>query len=279
MSIEASGPNAEQIEFWNGDAADAWVDGQERMDLMLGPLSAEALKAANVTTGERVLDIGCGCGGTAVQIAEQGASVTGVDISGPMLQRAQQRAEGREDLAFVLADAASHDFEAEHDLVFSRFGVMFFKDPKAAFANIKTALKPGGRLCFLCWQEPKINYWMSVPGRAAAEFLPPPEQPADPKAPGPFAFADANYVEEILGAAGFSNVSVESYIPTMRLGGDIDAAIDFLVRVGPMSRTLADLDAKTRAKALDAVQQSLAPHASADGVALNGACWVVTANA
>jgi SAM-dependent methyltransferase len=275
MSIDASGPNAEQIEFWNGEAADAWVGAQQRMDQMLAPLSAQALKAANVTQGERVLDIGCGCGGTAVQIANQGATVTGVDISAPMLERARQRGEGRDDLAFVLADASSHNFAADHDLVFSRFGVMFFKDPKAAFTNIARALKPGGRLCFLCWQEAKINYWMSVPGRAAAEFLPPPE-PVDPKAPGPFAFAEANYLEEILAAAGFQNVSIESYIPSMQLGGDIDTAIDFLVHVGPMSRTMADLDDDTRLKALSAVQQALAPHADKDGVALDGACWIVT---
>ena len=162
--------NQEQIDYWNGNAGTTWVDSQERMDKMLAPLTSPLLARANAAPGERILDVGCGCGDTSLQLAASGASVWGVDISKPMLERAAARAQlmSQANTHFSVADAATADLPAEHDLVFSRFGVMFFSDPVAAFANLYGSLKPNGRLCFLCWQPPRNNPWMSTAGAAIA---------------------------------------------------------------------------------------------------------------
>ena len=277
MTAEQS-RNREQIEFWNGPAAESWVASQERMDQLLAELSHRAIARAAPQPGETVLDIGCGCGGTSLTMAEHGARVTGVDISEPMLAHARARSAGNELLEFIAADASSYPFGARYNLEFSRFGVMFFANPQQAFAHIHSALQDHGRLCFICWQSPGDNPWLSVPGGAAQPFLPQPESPPDAKAPGPFAFADPEYVQDILGQAGFINIAIEPCTADMRLGGDVEEAVAFLLRNGPMSRVLAELDEDTRNKALDAVRETMAPYATDAGIVLSGACWIASAN-
>ncbi|TDJ25619.1 MAG: class I SAM-dependent methyltransferase, partial [Gammaproteobacteria bacterium] len=149
--IEASGPNEAQIEYWNSWMGERWVQNQEDLDQLLAPLSEAAINATALQEGERVLDVGCGCGTTSLVMADRGAITTGIDVSRPMLEHARTRAEGRSNPEFVLADAALHEFNGDFDLLFSRFGVMFFVEPVAAFANLRSALRPGGRVCFLCW--------------------------------------------------------------------------------------------------------------------------------
>ncbi len=270
--------NEEQVEFWNGPTAESWVASQERMDQLLVTLSEQAIQRAAPQPGERVLDIGCGCGSTSLTMAGQGARVTGVDISEPMLANARARSAGNEMLEFILADASSHPFDTRFDLAFSRFGVMFFADPHQAFAHIRSAIQDQGRLCFICWQSPKDNPWLSVPGGAAQPFLPEPEAQPDPRAPGPFAFADPAYVQEILDQAGFTSIAIEPCSADMRLGSDVEEAVAFLLRNGPMSRVLAEVDEDLRNKALDAVRETLAPLATAEGIMLSGACWIASAN-
>jgi SAM-dependent methyltransferase len=224
-----------------------------------------------------VLDVGCGCGGTSLLLAASGAEVIGADISAPMLARARERAAGNAALSFVEADAATHPFRADRDLVFSRFGVMFFADPTTAFANLRSALAPGGRLTFLCWQPPGRNPWISVAIAALAPFVTPPADPPDPRAPGPFAFADPDYVRSILDGAGFKAVSVEDCGATLRLGQGVDEAIDFLSDIGPLSRALTDMDEAARSQAIAAVREALGAHTSAAGLCLDAACWLVRA--
>ncbi len=216
----------EQIEFWNGKAGETWVQAAARTDRLLAPISQLAIERAAPVAGERVIDIGCGCGTTSLEIADQGAQVWGVDISEPMLALAKKRAGDRTDLAFSRADAAEQAFTPDHQLVFSRFGVMFFDEPAAALANIRTGLVPGGRLCFVCWQAPKLNPWMSVGGQAVAPYLPKPETPPDPKAPGPFAFAEKGYLRSLLQIAGFSGIRIDSITPTLHLADNVDEAME-----------------------------------------------------
>jgi SAM-dependent methyltransferase len=277
--MQSSGPNAAQIEFWNGDAARAWTDNQARMDALLSPLSARALAVLAVRSGERVLDVGCGCGGTTLELAASGARATGIDISEAMLALARKRAAGaaKPQPDFVLADASTHRFEPVFDAFFSRFGVMFFADAVAAFANLRTALKPGGRLSFVCWQAPRDNPWIAVPVGAARAHLPEPP-PADPRAPGPFAFADRAYLNEVLTKAGFDSVALEPFEATLALGASVDEAIEFTARVGPLSRALADAPADARERALIAVRDALRPVADASGaVRLGARVWIATA--
>ena len=268
--------NEEQKEFWNGPAGDVWVEAQEIMDRMLSPLSDAALSAAAPLSGERVIDIGCGCGATTLAIAESGASVWGVDISAPMVARARARTAELDNVTFSVNDASTADYNAEHHLIFSRFGVMFFDDPKAAFSNLRSALVGGGRLAFVCWQSPEKNPFMSVAGRAAQPFLPESE-PQDPCAPGPFAFADPHWIEEVLDNAGFSDVNITSLNPHLAVGKTLDESMYFQARVGPLARALSELDESLQAEAKQAVRDALSEYETDDGVILPAAAWLVQA--
>lgn len=269
--------NAEQINYWNGQAGETWVQAAAQTDRLLDPISQIAIERAAVVAGERVIDVGCGCGTTSLELADAGAQVWGVDVSEPMLALAKKRAGVRDELAFSLGDAAEQAFTPDHQLVFSRFGVMFFDEPAAAFANIRTGLVRGGRLCFVCWQAPRDNPWMSIGGQAVAPFLPKPDSPVDPRAPGPFAFADKGYLRSILQVAGFSQIRIEGITPTLHLADNLDEAMEFQGRVGPVARVLAELEGDAKAQALDAARAALAEQVTEDGINLGAACWLVTA--
>lgn len=269
--------NQAQREFWNGAAGDVWVEAQIQMDAMLKPISDLGIAKAAAQSGERVIDIGCGCGDTTLALANSGASVWGVDISENMLAHAKSRKGDRKNVAFSVADAAIQSYTPDHNLVFSRFGVMFFEDPKAAFANIRAGLTDDGRLVFLCWQSPRENLWMSVAGRAAQPYLPKPDSPPNPRAPGPFAFADRDYIEEILTSAGYANIEIESVTPDLRVGDTVDEAMYFQGRIGPMARALAELDEEKRAQAMQAVREALGEYQSDHGVMIRSAGWLVSA--
>ncbi|MDZ7824958.1 MAG: methyltransferase domain-containing protein [Gammaproteobacteria bacterium] len=272
--------NREQIDYWNGEAGTTWVEAQARLDRMLAPISEAVLERADARAGEQVLDVGCGCGDTTLALAAAGARVRGIDISEPMLARARERARqaGVDSVRFEQIDAAFHGFEAEHQLLFSRFGVMFFADPAAAFANLRRALTDDGRLCFVCWQAPRENPWMAIAGRAVQPFLPEAEPP-DPLAPGPFAFADPDRVRMLLVDAGFTGVDIDPLRPTLHLADTLDEAVEFQQQVGPLARALAELEGETREAAIAAAREALEPHLGPDGLRLGGACWVVTATA
>lgn len=273
--------NQEQIDYWNGKAGNTWVDAQERMDKMLAPLTSPLLEHASVKPGDRVIDIGCGCGDTSLQLAAQGAQVLGLDISEIMLARARDRAQLTEqaNTEFIVGDAAVKPLAADHDLIFSRFGVMFFSDPTAAFKNLHKGLKPDGRLCFLCWQPPRDNPWMSTAGAAINRFLPEPTEKPDPRAPGPFAFADTEYVRRILGAAGFKNVSIKSETAILHIADTLEAAIDSQKSIGPLARALAELDGDAQKEALAAATEALRDKMTPAGLDLGASCWLVQATA
>lgn len=271
--------NAEQIEYWNGDAGAVWARRQDRMDALLAPISEAVLKACTATRGDRVLDIGCGCGETSLRLSQRGATVIGVDISKPMLTRAKERAQTeRASATFMLGDAAVTPFERVHDQVFSRFGVMFFSDPTAAFANIRTGVRAGGKLCFVCWQPPQLNAWISAPFAVARPMLPP--QPTlDPRAPGPFAFAEPDYVRTILDGAGFRDIRIDDLTTSLVLGRDVDTALEMVCEVGPLSRSFAAVDPALRAKIIAAVREPLQAALTPSGVTLGASCWIVHATA
>jgi SAM-dependent methyltransferase len=244
-----SGNNA-QIEYWNGQAGQTWVNAQERMDGMLAGLSTTTIERADPRSGERVIDVGCGCGATSIALAQQGASVWGIDISEPMLARAIQRSADLDNVQFSQVDAATASFTADHQLIFSRFGVMFFADPVA---------------------------WVALAGRAVQPFLPVPESPPDPKAPGPFAFADPDYVRSILEAGGFNDILCDPIAAELNVGASLDEAVAFQGEIGPVARVLAELDDDLKQQALAAAREALLPHVNESGVTLGAACWLVSA--
>lgn len=269
--------NADQVAFWNGDAGAKWVRGQDRLDAMLSPISAEIVKAAAPKSGERILDIGCGCGDTSLELARQGARVTGVDISAPMLARAKDRAaQARATADFVEADASSHRFTPEFDLAFSRFGVMFFADPDAAFLNIRKSLRPSGRLAFVCWRDWRENEWVRVPVGAVRPHVPPQPQ-LGPEDPGPFAFADLARVRRILSAGSFDRITARPFDCDMTLGGTLDDAVQHIQDFGPVSRMLNEATSAQKEAAVAALRDALKPYAARTPVTLGGAVWIVTA--
>jgi SAM-dependent methyltransferase len=287
MQIPAAGPNAEQVTYWNQQGGPKWVLHESLLDEQISPLGLAAMDRARVAPGERVLDVGCGCGQTSLQLAERvgaAGSVTGVDISAPMLARARERAAqlGASNLRFLEADAQEAKLgAAAFDLVFSRFGVMFFADPKAAFANLCRSLAPGGRVAFVCWQELARNPWMGVPLRAAAPHLPP-QPPPDPNAPGPLAFADPGRVRGILAGAGFREIAIEALEGELVVGGSgssLEQAAAFLLQAGPLARALRDAPAASRDRIEGAVREAIAPHATPKGVRMGSGAWIVQARA
>jgi SAM-dependent methyltransferase len=278
--------NTDQAEHWNtGDAVDHWVVNQDRYDRMLAPFAAMILDAAGLTAGVDVLDVGCGCGGTtlaAARLAAPGQAV-GLDLSGPMLARARARAgaAGLGNAEFRQGDAQVHPLEpARFGAVLSRFGVMFFTDPVAAFANIRSATKPAGRLVFVCWQPLAANEWLLVPQAALAEHLPPGDLGSG-DGPGMFAFADPGRIRQVLAGAGWRDVTVTAERAPILVagGGSVDEAVEFQ-RTATIGRTmLTGASPGTAARALASLRDALARHADAEGVHLGAAVWLVQAAA
>lgn len=274
--------NADQIDYWNAKAGETWARFQDQLDRQIAPLGDEAMRLLAPKVGEHIVDIGCGCGQTSLDLAQRvgpGGRVTGVDISKPMLEVARGRprpAPGSE-VVFRKADAQTVDLgRAAFDAAFSRFGVMFFNDPSAAFANVCSALRPGGRLVFVCWRSLAENIWMRVPLEAAMPMLPPLPS-ADPLAPGPFAFAEINRVRGILAAAGFRSIRVEPF-DAMIGGGGLEETVSLTFRVGPLARALADNRDRVGVVA-ESVRSALMPYQTAEGVMMPAAVWIVEARA
>ncbi len=280
--------NEEQIAYWNGDAGRKWAQKDDMMSAMLQPIAADLLQHADLRGCRRVIDVGCGGGSETLMLAGalgDDAEVVGVDISAPLLAVARARLAasplpGRR-IGFVEADAATRDFAArEFDGLFSRFGVMFFDEPVAAFRNLHRALQTGAPLAFSCWQSLAQNPWVAVPLAAALKHLPAPE-PADPEAPGPFAFADADRVRGILERAGFTDVRVAPHDVQMcwSAGQDLHTSVREVVNIGPVGRLLVDADDTTRDSVHAAATEVLAPYYRDTGLCLPGAVWFVTARA
>ena len=283
--------NATQIEFWNGETGQNWVSHDALMEAMLQPLGEAVMDSLSLQPGEHVLDIGCGCGHTSLNLADRiGAegSVTGIDISAPMLAVARQLAAehnaghnaGHNAVQFVEADAQTHTFTPEmYDAVFSRFGVMFFEDPVAAFANIRRSLRPSARLAFCCWQPRAVNPFMTVPAMAALELLPaPPEIP--PRTPGPFAFEEADYVTEILNKAAFEHVAVTPLRQPLTFGRglSLEDIVERLVQIGPIAQMVREAPKDLQQPVRDKVVDAVAPfYQDGSGMTLEGQFWLVTA--
>jgi SAM-dependent methyltransferase len=281
MSTDAApAGNAAQIEYWNATAGHTWAAFQGQLDRQLMPLGAEAMRVLAPRPGERILDIGCGCGHTSFALAARvGASgtVLGVDISQPMLAVAAARPpeSGAPAPSFRLADAQADDLgTSAFDGVFSRFGVMFFNDPVAAFANIRRALKPAGRLAFACWRPLGDNPWMFVPLEAARPLLPP-LTPSDPTAPGPFAFANADRLRGILSEAGFGAIAITPFDTRIGSGG-MEETLELCRRVGPLGAALREHPDRAEA-VMDVVRQALSPYLTPEGFLLPAAVWIVSA--
>jgi SAM-dependent methyltransferase len=277
--------NREMAELWNGPAGDAWVRAPERYDAMLADLGRLALDAAGLREGERVLDVGCGSGQLAFEAAERvgpGGQVVGVDVSAPLVALARRRAAdaGLDRVRFAEGDVQEHDFTGEaYDSVLSRFGVMFFDDPVAAFANLRAATAPGGRLAFVAWQAAPLNEWVMTAVAALVPHVGVPDLPP-PGAPGPFAFGDADHLRSLLVDSGWDDVRIEGVTTTLLVGGarTLDDAIAYYEQDLLGHLMLAKAEPAQRRAALAALREAASSRMSPEGLRLGAAVWLVTAN-
>ena len=274
--------NADQIAYWNGEGGQHWADRQQMQDVVLAPVSEILIDRAKAGGGERVIDVGCGCGATTLAFAERvgpAGHVLGIDVSAPMLARARELAPANAPVTFALADATVHAFEpGRFDLLVSRFGVMFFAQPVLSFANMRKALRPGGRVTFACWRTPRDNPWLMVPLQAAYKHVPKlPE--LGPEDPGPFTFASEERICRILGEAGFASIELERRDLSLDVaaGRGLDVAVKGAVEVGPASRALEGQPAELKAAVAASIRAALAPFQRDAHVNLGASIWLVTA--
>lgn len=281
-TLQSPSANRDQAALWNDAAGRNWAELQSMLDGMLAPFAEHLMAEGFPGEGKAVLDVGCGAGATTLAMARRlgpDGLALGVDISGPLVETARTRAEaeGLGSAGFVQADAQTYRFDAEmFDAVISRFGVMFFDDPPAAFANLRRATRRGGTLRFVAWRSPADNPFMVTAARAAAPFLPALPRPA-PDAPGQFAFADEARVRAILDAAGWSNVSVRPLdLPTVVPEADL---MTYVTRMGPVGLALPTMDPATRGQVTEALRAAFAPFIQGGSAQFTSACWSVTAQA
>jgi SAM-dependent methyltransferase len=252
------------------------------MDIQLAPVSAAIFAAADIKPGARVIDIGCGCGDTTLELARRiGASghALGLDISAPMLARASERTPPGAPVEFAEGDATIYDFPpADADLLFSRFGVMFFADPALSFANIRKGLRRSGRVAFACWRDREINPSLWVAAQEAYKIVPPPA-PTPPEAPGPFAFAREARVRDILGQAGFANIALRAVDLDLDVaaGHGLDEAVRGALEIGPASRAADGQPEDIRQRIAVGIRAAYTPYLNGNSVKLPAAIWIVTA--
>jgi SAM-dependent methyltransferase len=281
---QADAHHQNQIDYWSGEAGALWRARQDRTDAMLSEILEGALNAAAPKPDETVLDVGCGCGASTLALAQAVAPhgrVMALDVSPPMLERARERAFDMDNIDWRLGDAATIDLPAQSvDLLFSRFGVMFFGDSAAAFKNMRRAMKRDGRLAFVCWRSPEENEWALLPLRAAYKHVPRLGRPG-PEEPGPFSFADPARVTRVLTQAGFAPPHFAKLDVALDLAGGegLEAAVEEAIHVGPASRALADQPEEARNAAIAEMRKALALYEQAGAVKLKGAVWIVTARA
>ena len=277
-------PNRDQREFWDGEVGEIWIKHQALLDDQLEAFSRTMFDRAQIRLGQSVVDVGCGCGTDSLTAARKtgpAGRVLGLDFSRPMLSRAATRAAENElyQIDLLQADAQTHPFAAGSiDRIISRFGVMFFADPTAAFANLAAALAPAGRMTFLTWQSVDKNPWMMLPVVEALQLVEM-DLPLDPHGPGPFTFADANRLYRILRDAGFARVQIEAYEPQLAVAGGstLDDAVEFVMEFLPMRRALMRATCEEREHVHEAIRGAIGPYERAGGVIMPSAAWLVNA--
>ena len=275
--------NIKQKQFWSGAGGDVWVDKQREMDIMLNPLGERVIQGLDLKEETKILDIGCGCGATTLEIAKivnQG-EVIGVDISEPMLERATKTASDMmlNNTSFQVKDVQVDEMPLSYfDIAFSRFGVMFFEDPFEAFKNINHSLKDNGQLSFVCWQHASLNPWQSLSIQVIKEFL---DLPAPaPKSPGPFAFEDKSYINEILTESGFRDIEIKDNQEdiVMFSGKSIREACEDYLTINPVvTEMLKNSPTELREEILEALIGKFSDFHNNEGLLFPSATWIVTA--
>lgn len=274
----------EQTRLWNGLAGNAWVDAQAVIDQMYKPIEDMLVDAAAIASPGRLLDVGCGTGGTTVAVARKLGTTSrcvGVDISEPMIAAARLRAEqtgmSSGQARFICGNAESYAFDSgSFDMIVSRFGVMFFDDPVGAFANLRRAAADDAALRLIVWRGPAENPFMTTAERAAAPLLPN-IPPRVPDAPGQFGLANDERLAGILKASGWADIALEPV--DVACAFPESALVPYLTRFGPVGRVFNEADERTQAVVIDTVRAAFEPYVHGADVRFTAACWTVSARA
>ena len=276
--------NKNQKDFWSGKGGDIWVERQNVMDTMLSPLGEAALNKLNFNEDENVLDIGCGCGHTTLNIAKRigsSGNVTGLDISEPMLKRAKESAVEMSitNTSFKCIDVQTADLGDQiYSAAFSRFGVMFFEDSVDAFKNIHKSLISGSSLSFVCWQSPAVNPWQSLFIQEVKKFIDLPSPP--PRSPGPFAFMESEYVSSILEESKFQDITIEGHEVEVNMfsGRSLSESVKDYISINPVvTEMLKDSSENQITEIINSAIEAFSPYYSEKGLIFPSATWLVTA--
>jgi SAM-dependent methyltransferase len=276
--------NEQQLALWNGPGAAGLLGVRAELEAATRPLGLAAIDALHPAAGERALDVGCGAGDTALELARRvgpRGAVLGVDVAQPFLAVAREESRGVGNVTYLLADAQTHPFAAEFDVCLSRLGVMFFDDPPAAFRNLRRALRPGGRFAAVVWGPPAACAWVELPLRAVRLCLAGAPDPAT-AGPGPFSLCDRAALARLLAGAGFGDVRVEPLDVPFHGGASAAEAASFLLRFGPAAGALREAGPAgeaARPAVEAALREALEPWAGPRGVALASSALLATASA
>jgi len=273
------------VRFWNEVLVPKFTRYKHVLVGGLGKHSEAIFPLLDVRPGDRIVDAGAGFGDTAIMLAQRAGPtgrVLAVDCCDGFLVhgRRDAAAHGVENIDWIVSDIQRQGFEPVHDLMFSRFGTMFFENPVVALRNMRTALKPGGRLVMIVWRTMADNPWLGVPKEIALNHLPPPGEEADTCGPGPFSMAGQDMVTGQLKAAGYTDIGFRRVDAMIRMGDDIEDAIAFQLALGPAGevyREAGDLGEERRPQIEEDLRRALVPYVTDDGVQMMSSSWVITA--
>lgn len=275
----------EFVEFWNDTLAEKFERFREILMNGLSYHSQVPLARLAVKPGARILDVGCGWGDTTLELARKAGPdgfVMGLDCVDQFMERGRQeaRAAGLNNVKFIEADVQSYPFEADYDLCFSRFGMMFFENPVAAMRNIRKALRPGGELMFVVWRQMADNPWLGIAKDVVLKFLPPPGEDARTCGPGPFSMANPDVVRQQLEIAGFTDIGFERCDGPVTVGDSPENAMQFQLALGPAGEVFREAGAvaeQRRGEIEQALREVLSPYLQGGRVVMPSSSWTITA--
>ena len=284
-TAEAPADSTEFVDFWNEVLVPKFIKYRHVLVGGLTHHSAQILPSLEIGEGDRVLDVGCGFGDTAIEFARRvgpAGSVVGIDCCAAFLDiaRADARAAGAGNVVFVEGDAQSHRFEPVHDFCFSRFGAQFFENPVAGLRNMRTALRPGGAMTIIVWRTIDDNPWLGLPKEIVLRFLPPPGEDARTCGPGPFSMADKDMVTRQLEIAGYTGIEFERIDAPLMVGRNPEDAVGFQIALGPAGEVYREAgeEAERRHDEIDAALRSeLSKYETPEGIVLASSSWKISA--
>ena len=282
-AIDTTTTPTEYVAFWNDTLADKFDRYRDILKDGLSYHSRIPLERLHVEPGSRILDVGCGWGDTAIELAHKTGPdgfVLGLDCVEQFLEKAREDAADVPHVRFEAADVERYPFDGGFDLCFSRFGMMFFENPVAAMRNVRRALRPGGELVFIVWRTIEENPFFGLPKQVVLDYLEPPGEDARSCGPGPFSMANTEVVSKQLEIAGFEDVHFEPIDGPVTVGSTLQEAVNFQLALGPAGEVFREAgeEAERRRHEIEgALREALAPYHRDEGVVMPSGSWAISA--